>query len=314
MKIFKCMLNLILSRNFNLINSPFQFLCFVEYYKTNKNINLNNVIYVGYCSLSSKNQIKQTNKAIYKTNFEIFYLDEIFNIKIFHFIFFLLKKIKRKFLFCICGTAKYYLFKEFVKKSKKVIFLDEGFDLTYKENQEKIEKYDSKIFTIFDIENKNLNFIKNNLNYLKSFKKEETKINQNLVFFLGTSFFESENRSGEIKKYLEDVNKRFSYKEIQYFPHRSEKIDNELFKKFKIMSIDAPIELHVLNCDQLPAIICGFYSTALFTLKRIINNDKIKIININFSLDSHNWDDSPDVEKHLSFTKILNKNGVENFY
>ena len=68
--------------------------------------------------------------------------------------------------------------------------------------------------------------------------------------------------------------------------------------------------------DDLPSSknICGFYSTALYTIRKVFNNKNIEIVNINFDLNSHNWDDSPDVEKHISFREILNKNGIINFY
>ena len=315
MRKIKCILNLILSRNFNLVNSPFQFLCLVEYLKKNKdNFKNNDIVYVGYCSSISKKQIKNINTNIYKTNLEFFFLDEIFNIKVFHAIFFILKKIKRNFLICICGTYKYYLFKEFVKKSDKTVFLDEGFDLMYYQNQEDIKKYNATIFSCFDIKNKDIKQSINNFDYLKKFKQQGSTINQNLIFCLGTSFFESEFRLGGIDKYLSDICERYKNKEILYFPHMGEKTNRNLYKNLNLKIINIPIEVYVLQCKKLPALICGFYSTALYTLKKTIDNNNIKIVNINFDLNQHRWDDSPDVDKHIHFSEMLNKNGIINFY
>ena len=129
MNLINCIFNLIFSRKFNLINSPFQFLCFIEYFKKNKNnFKSSSVVYVGYCSSLSKEQIKNINTKIYKTNLKIYFLDEIFNIKIFHVFLFILKKLKRNFLLSVCGTYQYYLFKEFIKKSNETILLDDGID------------------------------------------------------------------------------------------------------------------------------------------------------------------------------------------
>ena len=314
MRQIKFILNFILSRNFNLVNSPFQFMCFIEYLKKNKDdFKDTNIVYVGYCSRASKEQIKNINLNIYQTNLKIFFLDEIFNIKIFHAIFFILKNIKRNFLISICGTYKYYLFKEFVKKSNEIVFLDEGFDLIYHQNQKDIKKYNTKVFTCFDIKDKNLKKIQNDFDHLKRFKNKNSIIDKNLIFCLGTSFFESEHRLGEINQYLSDICERYKDQEIWYFPHIGENINRDLYKNLNFKIIDVPFEIYALQCKRLPTTICGFYSTALYTLKKIIDK-RINIININFDLNNHRWDDSPDVDKHIHFNKILNENGVINFY
>ena len=84
-------------------------------------------------------------------------------------------------------------------------------------------------------------------------------------------------------------------------------------EKEKVFKITPSSVDYALQCKRLPTTICGFYSTALYTLKKIIDK-RINIININFDLNNHRWDDSPDVDKHIHFNKILNENGVINFY
>lgn len=313
MQFIKLLVNLTFSRNFNLINSPLQYLCFIEFLK--KKHSSNKVIYVGYCSNKSKEQIKYLNKNFYKINLEIFFLDEILDIKIFHLLLFFFKKLKRKFLMTVCGTCKYYLFNEFIKKSKNVVFLDEGFDLLVPENQDEIIKYDPTVFSYFDISNVFLKFEKNNFSYINSIKKKKKTVDQNLLFFLGTTFFESKNRLDFKNKYIHLLNKHYKNMKIKYFPHRNENIRQNLFgENFEIINIDVPIEIYILELEILPSIICGYYSTALYTLNKILSNSAIKIININFDLDLYNWNDQLDYKRHILFSDELNKNGIINFF
>ena len=113
---------------------------------------------------------------------------------------------------------------------------------------------------------------------------------------------------------MKNIVKKYKNKKIFYFPHRNEKLKNKIFNQFVIKTIDVPIEIYLLKTKILPGTICAFYSTALFTIKKILEKNDIKLININFDLNKYNWDDSPDVSKHLDFEKILKKNDITNFY
>ena len=271
MKLIKCIFNLIISRKFNLINSPFQFLCFIEYLKKNKNtIKNSTVVYVGYCSISSKAQIKNINTKIYQTNFKIYFLDEIFNIKIFHAFFFILKKLKRNFLISVCGTYQYYLFKEFIKKSNETILLDDGIDTLSVNNNEELNKFKTSFFTCFPIKDSGNKVLMNDFSYMKQYKNKNIKIDENLVYCIGTSFFINKSRSSGQKKHLNDLIEYFKDKTIYYFPHRDEKIDSNIFRKLHVEVINIPIELYLLQSNVLPKNICGFYSTALYTLKKYL--------------------------------------------
>ena len=74
MKTILCIINLIFLREFNLINAPFQFMCLNEYMtKINSVKKKNNVVFVGYCSTSSKNQIKSMNSQIFDLRYKIFF-------------------------------------------------------------------------------------------------------------------------------------------------------------------------------------------------------------------------------------------------
>ena len=189
MNLINCIFNLIFSRKFNLINSPFQFLCFIEYFKKNKNnFKSSSVVYVGYCSSLSKEQIKNINTKIYKTNLKIYFLDEIFNIKIFHVFLFILKKLKRNFLLSVCGTYQYYLFKEFIKKSNETILLDDGIDTLSVKNNKELNKFKTSFFTCFPIKDSGIKVLMNDFSYMKKFKNKNIKLDENLVYCIGTSF------------------------------------------------------------------------------------------------------------------------------
>ena len=104
MKLLNFFFHFFFSRKFYLVNSPIQYLCMMEYFHT-KNLKISEfTIIVGYCSLSSKKQIKILNKEFDNFNQNIFFLDELLNINIFHQLFFVQKKIKRKFLLTV-GAA-----------------------------------------------------------------------------------------------------------------------------------------------------------------------------------------------------------------
>lgn len=315
MKLIKCILNLILSRSFNLINSPFQFLCYIEYLKKNKNNFQNsNVVYVGYCSSLSKQQIKNININIYKTNIKIYFLDEVFNVKVFHLILFFLKRLKKKFLICVCGTYNYYLFKEFVKNSEKIVLLDEGIDLLSIRNYEELKKYNPVLFSCFPIKKKYFEVFENKFSYMRTYKSKNVKIDNNLVYCLGTNYFENETRKGGLEKHLNDFENRYNDKKIYYFPHRDEKINNNFSKNFDIKLIDIPIELFILQEKILPKTICGFYSTALFTLYMLLENKDVDIVNLNFDFNLYKWTDFPDFDKNVIMSKLLSDSGIKNFY
>ena len=315
MKQIKCILNLILSRSFNLINSPLQFMCFIEYLKKNKdNFKDNNIIYVGYCSNLSKKQIKNINTNIYKTHLEIFFLDEVFNVRVFHFILFFLKRLKRKFLICVSGTYDYYLFKEFIKKSEKVVLLDEGISLLSTRNHEALKKYNTTLFSCFPIKNKYFEVFENKFSYLKTYIRKDYKIDNDLAYCIGSDYFENEIRKGGLEKHLNDLENQYKDKKIYYFPHRAEKINNNLLKNFNIKLIDIPIELFILQESILPKTICGFYSTALFTLHILLENKNIDIVNINFDFNLYKWTDFPDFDKNIAIDKLLSESGIKNFY
>jgi hypothetical protein len=310
MKLVYCILNFLYARSFFLINSPFQFICFIEYINSkNSYYKKNDVIYIGYCSSSSKRQIKNINENIYKINLKIFYLDELFNIKVFHIILFILKNIKRKFLFCVSGTFKYYLFNEFIKKSKKTILLDEGFDNISILNNKKIIKIANyQLFSFFNY--------KNNFLYLKKFFQIKKNVNNELVYCLGTSMFN--NDSIKLLEHLKNISNKFKGKKIIYFPHRSENLSFLKKENLNIKIINMPIELYLLKSKVLPKIVCGFYSTALICINFLFKDLYLKIYNINFNIDyikiKGTHPDSCSYMQHILYRDYLTKQGIKNFY
>ena len=282
--------------------------------KNKDNFKDNDIVYVGYCSNLSKKQIKNINTKIYKTHLEIFFLDEIFPVKVFHLILFFLKKLKKKFSICVSGTYDYYLFKEFIKRSKKIILLDEGIDLLSTRNHEELKKYNPVLFSCFPIKNKSFDVFENKFTYMKTYQMKDTKIDNNLVYCLGTNYFENEIRKSGLKKHLNDLENRYKDKKICYFPHRDEKINNNLLKNFDIKLIDVPIELFILQENILPKVICGFYSTALYTLHILLENKNVDLVNLNFDFKLYKWTDHLDFDKNIIAGKLLSESGIKNFY
>ena len=127
-------------------------------------------------------------------------------------------------------------------------------------------------------------------------------------------FFINKSRSSGQKKHLNDLIEYFKDKTIYYFPHRDEKIDSNIFRKLHVEIINIPIEPYLLQSNVLPKNICGFYSTALYTLKKYLLEDNINVINLNFNFKNYNWDDYDDFDFMVSFDQLLKNTGVKQFY
>ena len=306
MKLISCLLNLILSRTFLLVNSPFQFLCLIEY--LNKKKLDTNIVFVGYCSTLSQKQIIEINNT-FNTNLKIFFLDELFNIKVFHIILYILKKIKRKFILCVSGTFKYYLFKEFIKKSKRVILIDEGFDVISILNNKKIIKANKYNFFSF-LNNQN------DFSYMRNYFQVKKVVNNKLVYCLGTNMFNNDPK--KILEHLNNICKKFKGRKIIYFPHRTENFINLKKEILDIKVVNEPIEIYMCKSKILPKIVCGFYSTALSSINILFKDYNLNICNINFNIDymkieKRSYEYSP-YKQHMLYSHYLIEQGIKNFY
>jgi hypothetical protein len=315
MKLLNFFFHFFFSRKFYLVNSPIQYLCMMEYFHT-KNLKISEfTIIVGYCSLSSKKQIKILNKEFDNFNQNIFFLDELLNINIFHLLFFVQKKIKRKFLLTVGAAYNYYLFKEFFKKSKKVVFIDDGLEILDTINNEEIKNDEIEIFTVFNLKKDRFKIEKNNFDFIRKFDQKKSQ-DKELIFLLGTAIFNPEIRAQAYIDLLKDFFLANKDKKIIYFPHRSEKtiFDKLKFNNLEVRYINVPIEVYILKQNIFPEIIAGFYSAALYNLKLIYPNTRTRVININFDNKNQKWLEGDRPYFHDFLVEHLKEVKVENFY
>ena len=320
---FDIIKKLLFSKKICFINNSLQYLCLNEL--LNLNLNSKDLTYfVGYPNTEDLTQLKNTIK-IFKTNkINLIFLKDIFHIKVIH----LILKIKFFFLnkydLVILGDYKYYLFREFRKLSKKVIYLDDGvstLDYNYWSKYYKIQNYNSKFFTFFNLKIK-IPTIKNNFRLLKTFSKKK-KID-NSVTILGEALYEKKLVT---KYYFEDlirnIIKKNAKKKIFYFPHRKEKIIYKIQKNYKNLHIiknKYNVETNIINNIFISKEIYGISTTALATLKIIL--DKNNLINFyNINIDKKGLVKKTDkrskksMDKHLefmdNFSNYLKKNRVK---
>ncbi|MCC4831108.1 alpha-2,8-polysialyltransferase family protein [Shewanella sp. 10N.7] len=211
-------------------------------------------------------------------------------------------------------------------RSKEVVLLDDGASTIYLQY-----KFFSKGkgFRTF-IRNKKAKGIKRNVNYIFSlmfndkvpnlfsffnfdgwlFDKQidYCKVRKTLkkgervrgVYFLGSKLSEAKilNFNQELKfilftkNYMEALYPEHVY---VYVPHRSDS-EEKLIKiheeGIRIKKIDVPIEIYFDSAECLPSIVCGFYTTALYTLnsgycfESVISFDVSKNIACNKNIDS----------------------------
>jgi len=315
MKLIKFIFYFFLSRKFYLINTPFEYMAMAEYFYS-KNCDISEFpLIVGYCSPNSKKQIKEIIKNFYKKNQKIFYLDELMNVKIFHLILFIQKNIKRKFLLIVAGSFNYYLFREFFKRSSKIVFIDDGYETINSVNEKEVKNWNCEFYSIYNIKNLDLKIEKNNFDLIKSFQVKQ-RVDKNLVFLLGSSIFQSKARIANYYLLLKDFIEANHKKKIIYFPHRGEIIDNniKLFENFEIRKIEEPIETYLLKSNVSPCLIAGFYTAALYNFKKILINNDIEIMNINFDNSKQKWEESDRSFMHIYFMQHLKEVGVKDFY
>ena len=141
-------------------------------------------------------------------------------------------------------------------------------------------------FTIFDKQITGKNIYSNNLNHLV---RNDEWNSSDKIFWLGSPIVE--DRIVTTDYYLESI-RRWSRElnnkdEIIYFPHRREKKQkiHEIEKKygFQCNRINVPIELYLVRERVKPKAIISFFSTALYTLNRIMGSNRIYYIPIESS-------------------------------
>jgi hypothetical protein len=291
-----------------LINAPQQYLSLVELIEK-KQINIKELsIYIGYCSKSSQDQIKDLIKNYYPVS-NFFFLREIFSENIFLIILNFFKIFGRKKYINIVGDYKYYLFKPIYRNSKNIIFLDEGISLlTFNNLYTGNKNFD--FFSIFLHLAKGSNNLNEYVHLKKKFKDKIVK--SKTIFILGTYLSNFENILNK-EFYIEKINsfakKNIEY-EIFYIPHRNEKDCNQdvFFRNIKVHTIDKPVEVFLADLHFLPEIIAGFYSMALINFSIILKNIKI----LNLSLGDNEYNATYHKKNFEEFKKIFNHANIKN--
>ena len=276
----------------------------VEFFHKIKKNNYSNDVYVGFTDQRTISQIINFNKK-FKLNYNIILLSNFFEIKFFHKILYLKKKIFG-FNKLIVGDINYYLFKEFFKYSNYSIIIDDGTSaLQYK-------KYikGAVLFSIF--KRSGSKRIQNNYDYLKERKKKNQKIDNNLVYIIGSASVERgvlpENYYLKIISNILIKNK--SNKTI-YIPHRLENLGylKKQFRKINFYKLSIPLEAFMTINKILPHKVYGFYSSALFNINKIFDN--LTLINIDYSFDYLR--DNKIKERHKLIKKQNVIEGIKNF-
>ena len=317
---FQTILEILLSKNLYLINSPQNYISLVEYLKLNNIKDNKTKIIAGFTSDNSIKQIQKIHASEIGIKNDLIFLKEKFNEKLFNFFLKILKILKIKKTFCIVGDKKYIVFKAIYQGAMQVVFLDDGLNLLiFSDDDFKVKDY--KLFSYFDLDNKKL--IKNNFSFFKT-KIQANFISNNHIWLLGTpastfGILDKNIYNSIIKKFAE----KFKDKSITLFPHRDEKVDKINLPKNIIInkSINDPIEIYASKQKSMPFLIAGFYTTALHILGIILNERKIVLMNINFNI---NLVETAKLKKRYNLVNlkeqynlvkgILEKNSIQNFF
>ncbi len=277
--------NIIKANKIAFISSPSQLICLNEFLYKNSIPKL--LIIVGYPSTASISQLKSISKRLeYIKNQKLIFLSEIMSEVKFTIV---LKFLKIVFIFksVIIGNMNYYHSKGIYLWSKEVLFLDEGISfLNLKKNETKINQ---SFFTIFCGINTKQDVQKNNYEYLRS-KVKNLKINDNLIYLLGTSDAHPKIDALDNKTYIaliRNICASNKNKKVIFIPHRNEVIDNIKNLKIENLSIkinEYPIEFCLTQLNEIPSKFIGFYTTALINIKIVLKNSQIEVLNMNYDL------------------------------
>jgi len=262
-----------------LINSPLQFINFIEFLYLKKKSDSKiyfRYIFLGYLSNREISIIHYLNKKLNFNNLLIISFSNNINVFTLHILVKFRKFFLKKYDQIIFGDYNYYLFKEFYKISNSRIMLDDGTNSLEFKKFFKLDKDNLKIFTFF---NKKIfkyeKIIENKFLYLKNIlKKKIIKKHRAIGYFIGSPYVELDILTVEqynfyIKNVL-DKNKNINF---IYVPHPREISDNYNKYNFqKILKSNYNLELFLINNSFYPKVIVGSYSTLFLTIKSIFGN------------------------------------------
>ncbi|MDY0123319.1 polysialyltransferase family glycosyltransferase [Sulfurimonas sp.] len=139
-------------------------------------------------------------------------------------------------------------------------------------------------FTMFDLKPYyGETIVQNKFIFMRRYTANKT-VDNSTVYFIGQPLYgEKLVEKNVYFEFLENIKRYFvkQNKKIIYIPHRREEnleeFGNIIDDNFKIQRLPTSVEIHLLSLDILPAGICSFYSTALFSINKIFNIDTIAV-------------------------------------
>jgi len=280
--------NVLFGKKIVLINSPLQFLNFIELVNLKKKNQefQHKYIFLAYLSDKRIKIIKNINKKVYFSNYLIIPFKYNINVYFLHLLIKFRKFFLKDFKNLIFGDFEYYLFKEFYKISKNKVMLDDGTKSLLFNKRFNLSKKNLTIFTIFKKETfPKVKTIINNYFFLNKFINKNKSCKKKINYYIGSPFVEA----GILTKsqYLFLINKIINYYknlEFIYIPHHAEEKHNYLSYKFKnILVPKYNIELYLANKNFYPNLIVGSHSTSFPIIKRIFKNN-IKLNPFNFEV------------------------------
>ena len=287
---FLILRNILFSRELVLINSPLQFVNFIEFvnYKKKKNEKIYcRYVFLGYLNDKQINIINYLNKKINSNSILIVPFKKNINIHALHFLIKFRKFFLKKYNQIIIGDYNYYLFKQFYKISNSRIMLDDGTNSLEFEKLFKLDKKNLIIFTFFDKKiYKHASVIENKFSHLKNFfKRKYKKIDKKIGYFIGSPFVELEILTrDQYYFYIKDIVSKYKNIDFIYVPHAREISSNYSKYNFKkILRSKYNFELFLINSSSYPKVIVGGYSTLFITIKNIFNN-KLSLKSYSFSV------------------------------
>jgi hypothetical protein len=282
--------NILFNRELVLINSPLQFINFIEFKNYKNKINEKiycRYVFLGYLNDKEINIINYLNKKINSSSALIIPFKKNINIYILHFLIKVKKLFLKKYNQVVIGDYNYYLFKEFYKISNSRILLDDGTNSLEFEKSFKLDKKNLIIFTFFDKKiYQHASIIENKFLHLKDFlrKKYKKKVKK-IGYFIGSPYVELEILTrDQYYFYIKDIISKNKNIDFIYVPHAREISSNYTKYNFKkILESKYNFELFLINSSFYPIMIVGGYSTLFITIKNIFNN-KLSLKSYSFSV------------------------------
>jgi len=181
------------------------------------------------------------------------------------------------------------LLRKLCLKNKKVIYLDDGSSTIRANNSFSRDRF-FDWFTIYELTAlPKQSIVQHDFPYIRGKIKQKVLDKSNKTIIIGDKFYEAGLLSQkDSNKILEKLMDRLEGEDVIYMAHRGESIEKleSIRKKYDIDVIknDFPIELYGLYAEKLPKRVVSFFSTALYSLKKIYPEIEVKLYRIDTTM------------------------------